>query len=72
LGFDAKEFLPATLLAKVTDVRVTDPERPLRAARERKRRERLTKDGKPDILYPGDDDDPLAVMESVGGIIHRA
>jgi DhnA family fructose-bisphosphate aldolase class Ia len=50
LSFDAKKFLPATLLAKVTDVRVTDPERSLRAARERKRRASLTKDGKLNIL----------------------
>jgi hypothetical protein len=50
LSFDAKEFLPATLLAKVTDVRVTDPERSLRAARERRRRKGLTKDGRLNIL----------------------
>ena len=50
MSFDAKKFLPATLLAKVTDVRVTDPERSLRAARKRTRRESLTKDGKLNIL----------------------
>jgi DhnA family fructose-bisphosphate aldolase class Ia len=50
LSFDAKKFLPAALLAKVTDVRVTDPERSMRAARERKRRESLTRDGKLNIL----------------------
>jgi hypothetical protein len=50
LAFDAKGFLPASLLAKVTDVRVTDPERSLRAARERKRRTQLTKGGRLNIL----------------------
>jgi DhnA family fructose-bisphosphate aldolase class Ia len=50
LSFSAKDFLPATLLAKVTDIRVTDPGRSLRAAKERKRREHLTKDGKLNIL----------------------
>ena len=50
MKFDAKEFLPAELLAYVTEVRVTDPERSLRAARERVRRESLTKDGKLNIL----------------------
>jgi DhnA family fructose-bisphosphate aldolase class Ia len=50
LSFDAKEFLPASVLAKVTDVRVTDPGRSMRAAKNRKRRESLTKDGKLNIL----------------------
>jgi hypothetical protein len=50
LRFDAKEFLPAGVLAKVTDVRVTDPERSMRAAKNRKRRESLTKDGRLNIL----------------------
>ncbi len=50
MSFDAKKFLPAALLAKVTDVRVTDPERSVRAARERKRRASLTRDGKLNIL----------------------
>ena len=50
MSFDAKEFLPAAVLAKVTDVRVTDPERSLRAAKKRKRREGLTKDGRLNIL----------------------
>ena len=50
MKFDAKAFLPAGVLAKVTDVRVTDPERSLRAAKGRKRRESLTKDGRLNIL----------------------
>lgn len=50
MKFDAKEFLPAALTAYVTNVRVTDPERSLRVARERKRRGILTRDGKLNIL----------------------
>ena len=50
MSFDAKEFLPAAVLAKVTDARVTDPGRSLRAAKDRKRRESLTKDGRLNIL----------------------
>jgi hypothetical protein len=50
LRFDAKEFLPAALVAQVTEVRVTDPERSLRAARARRRRDRLTRDGRLNIL----------------------
>jgi hypothetical protein len=50
LTFQAKDFLPATVLAKLTDIRVTDPERSLRIAKERKRRPQLTKDGKLNIL----------------------
>ena len=48
--FHAKQFLPAEVLARVTEIRVADPERPLRVARERKRRTRLTVDGKLNIL----------------------
>ena len=50
MRFDAKEFLPAGVLAKVTDVRVTDPGRSLRAAQARRRRESVTKDGRLNIL----------------------
>lgn len=50
MTFNAKEFLPSDVLAKITDVRVTDPERSLRIAKERERRERLTVDGKLNIL----------------------
>jgi DhnA family fructose-bisphosphate aldolase class Ia len=50
LTFSAKEFLPATVLAKVTDMRVTEPERSLQVAKERVRREHLTVDGKLNIL----------------------
>ena len=50
MSFDAKEFLPGAVLAKVTDVRVTDPERSLRAAQARRRRTSLTRDGRLNIL----------------------
>ena len=50
MSFEAKEFLPAVVLAKVTDVRVADPERSRRAARERLRRDSLTRDGRLNIL----------------------
>jgi DhnA family fructose-bisphosphate aldolase class Ia len=50
LTFQPKEFLPPTLLAKLTDVRVTQPERSLQVAKERKRRSSLTYDGKLNIL----------------------
>lgn len=50
MSFDAREFLPAAVLAKVTDVRVTDPERSMRAAKARKRRRSLTKDGRLNLL----------------------
>ncbi len=50
MTFQPKDFLPATVLAKLTDIRVSDPERSLRVAKERKRRPQLTKDGKLNIL----------------------
>ncbi len=50
LTFQPKDFLPATILSKLTDIRVTDPERSLRVAKKRKRREHLTFDGKLNIL----------------------
>jgi hypothetical protein len=50
LSFDVKKFLPETILAQVTGLRVSDPELPLRVARERKRRERLAPKGKLNIL----------------------
>jgi DhnA family fructose-bisphosphate aldolase class Ia len=42
--------LPASFLSRVTELRVTDPERALRVARERKRRDRLTANGRLNIL----------------------
>jgi hypothetical protein len=50
LTFRAKDFLPATVLAQLTEIRVREPERSLRVARERQRRERLTRNGRLNIL----------------------
>lgn len=50
MTFSAKEFLPRAVLAKVTDIRVTEPERSLEVARERVRRKSLTTRGKLNIL----------------------
>lgn len=50
MTFQAKDFLPSAVLAQVTEIRVSDPERSLRVAKARKRRPRLTVDGKLNIL----------------------
>ncbi|MBK8314520.1 MAG: hypothetical protein IPL01_11075 [Acidobacteria bacterium] len=49
-AFRPKDFLPARLIGRITELRVTDPEFPLRAARSRRRREKLTADGRLNIL----------------------
>ncbi len=49
-AFLDQEFLPAAALAKITEVRLTDPECPARTARTRKRRSALTPDGRLNIL----------------------
>lgn len=61
-SFVETEFLPAAALAKLTEVRVTDPECSLRAARARKRRN-LTLDGKLNILAA---DHPARRVTKVG------
>jgi len=48
--FAPAEFFPPWIAARLTDVRVEDPERAVRAASTRKRRQRLTTDGKLSIL----------------------
>jgi len=50
LSFDAKAFLPSSVLEQVTELRVSDPELPLRVARGRRRRERLAPAGRLNIL----------------------
>ncbi len=45
-AFDDKEFLPASALAKITELRMADPEYPARIARTRKRRSALSSDGR--------------------------
>ena len=57
------EFLPASALAKITEVRVADPECPARAARTRKRRSTLAPDGRLNILAA---DHPARRVTGVG------
>lgn len=62
-AFRAEESLPATLLARLTEIRIQDPEFPLRAAKARKRRPHLTNDGKLNILAA---DHPARRVTAVG------
>lgn len=48
--FFSERFLPGAIMARITDVRVDDPEASFRAAQERSRRERLALDGRLNIL----------------------
>ena len=48
--FDPSLFLPERVISRLTDVRVTDPDRVLRAAERRERRSRLTADGRLNIV----------------------
>ena len=50
MPFNASEFLPAGVLEQLTELRVSDPELPLRVARERRRREKLAPAGRLNIL----------------------
>jgi DhnA family fructose-bisphosphate aldolase class Ia len=50
MSFDAQQFLPDELIAQVTELRVSDPERPLAIARRRRRRSRMTVDGRLSML----------------------
>src|SRR3990172_11654777 len=49
-SFDVSAFLPRSVLAQLTEVRVADPDRALRAAARRQRRVKLTTDGKLHLL----------------------
>jgi hypothetical protein len=62
-GFVAKEFFPDALLARVTELRVRDPEFAWRAAQRRERRESLTIDGKLNIIAA---DHPARFVTKVG------
>src|SRR3989304_5034403 len=48
--FDPSLFLPERMISRLTDVRVTDPDRVLRAAERRERRSRFTADGRLNIV----------------------
>lgn len=61
--FCSRQFLPDTLIARVTDARVRDPEFTLRVAGMRKRRERLAPDGKLNLLAA---DHPARRVTKVG------
>ena len=62
-GFLDKEFLPASVLAKITEVRVTDTRCAARSANSRQRRSSLTLDGKLNILAA---DHPARRVTKVG------
>jgi len=61
--FLEREFLPASALARITEVRVTDPECSVRTAKARKCRSNLTLDGKLNILAA---DHPARRVTKVG------
>jgi len=68
-AFDPSEFLSHSVLARLTDIRVDDPDRPLRSAAYRERRAKLAPDGRLNVLaadHPARrvlraGDDPLAM-----------
>jgi DhnA family fructose-bisphosphate aldolase class Ia len=62
-AFNSQEFLPPSALAHLTQIRVSDPDRSLRVAKERRRRPRLTIDGRLSILAA---DHPARRVTSVG------
>jgi DhnA family fructose-bisphosphate aldolase class Ia len=62
-AFNDEEFLPAHVIAKITETRLSDPECALRAAESRKRRGALTPDGKLNILAA---DHPARRVTKVG------
>lgn len=62
-GFNSKEFLPAAAVARLTELRIADPDWPLRAAQERKRREQLTRASRLNLLAA---DHPARRVTGVG------
>jgi DhnA family fructose-bisphosphate aldolase class Ia len=62
-SFDEKEFLPASALAKITDLRMAEPGYAARVAKSRKRREILSSDGRLNILAA---DHPARRVTKVG------
>ncbi len=62
--FSSKEFLPASLMARLTDTRVNDPEFSWRAAQARTRRAKVAPSGKLNILAA---DHPARRVTKVGG-----
>ncbi|HXU35224.1 MAG TPA: hypothetical protein VN937_02600 [Blastocatellia bacterium] len=64
MAFRADDFVSAASLARLTDIRVQDPDYVLRAAKSRSRRTSLTVDGKLNILAA---DHPARRVTGVGG-----
>ena len=64
MGFRANDFLSDAQLARLTEIRVNDPECAFRAAHSRTRRSSLTLDGKLNILAA---DHPARRVTGVGG-----
>lgn len=64
MAFRADDFVSAASLARLTDIRVNDPEYSFRAAGARERRRALTLDGKLNILAA---DHPARRVTGVGG-----
>jgi DhnA family fructose-bisphosphate aldolase class Ia len=62
-SFLDEDFLPASVLAKITEVRLADPTCSLRTAQARRRRSRLTSDGRLNILAA---DHPARRVTKVG------
>lgn len=61
--FETEQFFPEALAARITRTRIDDPEFAFRAARERIRRPRLTRDGKLNLLAA---DHPARAITQVG------
>jgi len=61
--FRSSDFLPWGMFDRITDIRINDPDRPLRAARARMRRSKLTADGRLSLLAA---DHPARGVTAVG------
>jgi hypothetical protein len=62
--FDSRQFLPEAIVARLTETRISDPGYALHVAKARTQRERLTFDGKLNILAG---DHPARRVTSAGG-----
>jgi hypothetical protein len=62
-AFVSTDFLPGSVVARLVESRVTDPERALRAAQSRRRRARLTLDGRLNVVAA---DHPARRVTGVG------
>src|SRR5690348_4066786 len=64
LAFAPADFLPADAVSRLTEMRVDDPDGPLRVAKQRRRRTRLAPDGRLNILAA---DHPARRVTNIGG-----